>query len=315
MNIWRFPLAVAVVLSTACAPAASSAESTDEKNSARGLSSRKTPKLDITVGSEVTDLGKKRPPVSAETPVYCVFHSSGYRERGKPLDQTPLPAEEMDHSIRRALAAKNYLPATAGHAPSVGVVYTWGAFNVAHDGASENQVIANVLDHAALAGGAKFAAELSKAIQEAILIGNSGSRTSGNVGGVHVTFAVAQDMAMMAGVADPVRRFVDRTPKNDFLFYQATSNNYYVIVSAYDYESLATPDKILLWRARLTVNAQGLSQLEAIPPLITVAAPFLGRDMAESEIFSKRQVPIGQGESGAPTMAEPEAAAKLPGKK
>ena len=45
-----------------------------------------------------------------------------------------------------------------------------------------------------------------------------------------------------------------------------------------------------LWRTRMTVAAQGVSQEQTLPTLIATAAPYFGKDMTEPETLSKRTV-------------------------
>ena len=137
---------------------------------------QKNPSLDITVISELSEAGKKRPMVSTEAPVYYLAQPGGYRERGEPTHQKPLPAAEVEKILARALAKSGYFPATAEHSPSIAVIYTWGAHNVVEVADPENasdKIIRNILDRAALAGGDKFARDLAKAITDSQAPGRS----------------------------------------------------------------------------------------------------------------------------------------------
>lgn len=268
---------------------------------------QQNPDLDITVISELSEAGKQRPVVSTEAPVYYLFQSGGYQARGEPLNQKPFPESDVKKILQRALAASGYFPATTEHPPSIVVVYTWGAHNVisAENAISETQVIRNVLDRAAVAGGDQFAAELAQAFRDSNAIAEASAHTLGS--GVEGTadLGAAASMAQINALRDPVKVFKNRSPKNDFLVNQASSNCYYLIASAFDYESLASSRRLLLWRTRMTVNADGVSQLEAIPMMITVSTPYLGRDMTESEIIRKPAVLKGKVEIGTPTVSDP----------
>jgi hypothetical protein len=267
---------------------------------------QQNPDLAITVISETSEAGKKRPVVSAEAPVYYLFQSGGYQERGEPLSQKPFPESDVKKILQRALAASGYFPATPEHAPSIVVVYTWGAHNVIspENAISEGQVIRNVLDRAAVAGGDKFAAELAQAFRDSNAIAEASARPLGAGSQQTADLGAAASMAQINALTDPVRLFKNRSPKNDFLVSQASSNCYYLIASAFDYESLASPQRQLLWRTRMTVNADGISQIEAIPTMITAATPYLGRDLTESAIIRKPAVSKGQVEIGTPTRVE-----------
>lgn len=69
---------------------------------------------------------------------------------------------------------------------------------------------------------------------------------------------------------------------------QATASCYYLVVSAYDYKSLATPQKKLLWRTRATVNSQGVSQNQVFPTLISFAGTFFGQASVKPKIVRLR---------------------------
>jgi hypothetical protein len=77
------------------------------------------------------------------------------------------------------------------------------------------------------------------------------------------------------------RTILGDTLKRDFLRYQATHDLYYVVVSAYDFKSIASGERKLVWRTTLTVNAQGVSMKESLPPLIYSGGYYFGRDSGE----------------------------------
>ena len=114
----------------------------------------------------------------------------------------------------------------------------------------------------------------------------------------------ARSVAQMNAVMNPVHLFTQRSTKNQLLVDQASAGCYYVVASAYDFSSIATHVKQLLWRTRMTVNSVGVSQIQSLPTLIASAAPYFGRDMAESAILTKRAVRDGHVEIGTPTVVE-----------
>jgi hypothetical protein len=268
---------------------------------------QKNPSLEITVISELTAAGKKLPAASPKDPVYYLLHTGGYRARGATIQQKPLPAEEVEKILQRALKTSGYLPAPESYVPSILVVYTWGPHNTIdpETAASPDLILRNILDRAAVAGGDKFAAELAAAIQASASMAQASAPSLGASSEGATALGAAAAFEQMAALADPVKRFRARSTKNDFLVSQATSNCYYLIASAYDFLSLSTPQRQLLWRTRMTVSADGVSQLEAIPMMISAAAPFLGRDMPEAEIIRKPSVQKGRVEVGTPTLADP----------
>ncbi len=270
---------------------------------------QKNPNLDITVISELSPAGKQRPTASIDSPVYYLAHPAGYQARGEPTQQKPFPAEDVEKILRRSLGNAGYLPATAEHPPSLLVVYFWGAHNVidAGNALSTDDLIRNVMDRASLVGGDKFARELGQAIRDSQTAAEATAPppAAGEEG--TTSMSAATTFATMSALNDPVARFRRRSVKNDFLVSQASSNCYYIVATAYDYESIANPPRVLLWRVRMTVSSDGVTQLDAIPTMITAASPYFGKDMPESEVITKPAVPLGKVEVGMPTVIPPPA--------
>jgi len=278
---------------------------------------QRNPNLDLTVITEMTDHGKKLPPVSPQAPAYYAIQSAGYHVIGDQVGGTSLAAPEIEAVLQRALAARGYLPAATGHPPTLLVVYFWGAHNLydQNEAISDEQWTNNILERAALAGGEKFAAELNQAISRSDAAAMTVStKLGGTAEDGSQSLGAAAAVAQMNAAFDPVRLFKQKSPKNEFLIDQASSDCYYVVASAYEYASVATHVKQLLWRTRMTVNATGVSQPQSLPVLIAAAAPYFGKDMAESEILTRRAVPKGKVEVGTPTVVEAAPAATPTGK-
>lgn len=280
---------------------------------------QKNPQLDLTVITEMTEAGKKLPPVSPSTPAYFVTQSGGYRALGHaPGHEKSLSPEQVEKTLTHALAANGYLPAQPpAQPPTLAVMFVWGSHNLLVEGDEENPVLSgnavarNLLDRAALVGGEKFAKEMLELFKQAdaMALANPPPRVdpSGSVPGIEPILGAAQ-MEFM----NPVHQFKLRSAKNEFLVDQAAEDVYYVVASAYDYASLAKNHRVLLWRTRMTVAAQGVSQEQTLPTLIASAAPFFGKEMVEPEILTRRPVRDGNVEVGVPTVVEP---AALPPKK
>jgi hypothetical protein len=273
---------------------------------------QKNPLLELTVITETTEAGKKLPPVSPQKPAYYIAQSAGYRALGHaPGREKSLTAEQVEKLLTHSLATNGYRPAaTPEHPPSLVIIYTWGSHNLLVEGDDENPslsadlVARNLLDRAALVGGEKFAKEMLELFRQAdaMAIANPPARVdpSGLVPGIDPILGPAQ-MAFM----NPVHQFKLRSSKNEFLVDQAAANVYYVVASAYDHDALLKKVRKLLWRTRLTVSADGVSQVQTLPTLIATGGPFFGKEMSEPEILSKRPVPAGTVEVGIPTVVEP----------
>ena len=121
----------------------------------------------------------------------------------------------------------------------------------------------------------------------------------------------------MMEFTNPVSMFKRSNPKNEFLVDQAGSDVYLRRGVGLRLPIRHGEAAVLLWRTRMTVAAQGVSQEQSLPTLVLSAAPFFGKDMAEPEILSKRAIREGAVEIGTPTVVEPRPRARrtIQGKK
>jgi len=276
---------------------------------------QRNPQLDMTVITEMTEAGKKLPPVSPQAPAYYVAHSGGYHAVNDRANQPVFPAAETERLLSATLAQHGFHPATPEHPPSLFIVYVWGPHNypvVLEDGAagasaqtqqdaagtSQGKILENVLDRAALVGGDKFATELGKAVSERALANETMcSHFTGRLSAISGLYEINR-------VMDPVKLFAGLSAKYEFLVDQSADDCYYIVASAYDYRSVAENHRQLLWRTRMTVNARGVAQAQALPNLIVAAGPYLGRDMTEPEVMIKRAFDREQIEIGLPQVLE-----------
>ena len=271
---------------------------------------QKNPSLELTVITEVTDEGKKLPPVSPDRPAYYLAQDAGYVPVGDTYgNEKTLPADELERLMKKSLATNGYLPAQpSAPPPTLVVIYYWGTHNLLNNdngSRSADQVARNILDRAALVGGEKFAKELATLFERLDALAASSpsgsidsSDSSGDSSGTAPTIAPG-----LTTFNNPVNLFKMRSLKNEFLLDQASDDCYYVVASAYDYAAFLHKQRKLLWRTRMTVNSKGISQLQSLPTLIASAAPYFGRDMPESEILSKR-AKEGEITIGTPTVVE-----------
>jgi hypothetical protein len=274
-------------------------------------SMQKNPRLDITVITEMTPAGKAMPPVTPQNSAYFEPFSTGPKHLGESAgNHVSLKQEQIEPMLLRALATNGYLPAhLPEHPPSLLVIYTWGSHSLLTEPDEENpmlsgqQVARNLLDRAAMVGGEKFARQMLELFTQADAMAMT--TPTHLAPGAEPVFTPA-----MAEFMNPVAQFKRSDPRNEFLVDQAASNIYYVVASAYDYKSAASNKRTLFWRTRMTVGADGVSQVQTLPTLVQTAAPYFGREMTEPEILSRRPVREGTVEVGTPTVVDPDA--KLP---
>ncbi len=290
-----------------------SPESTQWVFSLLPKSFQQNPNLELTVITEMTDEGKKVTPVTPEHPAYYIAESSGYHQLGDPGGEKKIfPREEVERILTSALAKNGFLPAKPpAQPPTLAVFYSWGSDNILVEGDEENpslsgdQVARNMLDRASLVGGEKFAKELLDLFNQAQAMSDAAD--------THVAPGGQSPMTPeMMAFANPINLFKMRNPKNEFLLDQTADDVYYVVASAYDYQSLAQNHRRLLWRTRMTVAAKGVSQEQTLPALIATAAPYFGREMDEAETLIKRPVRDGKVEVGTPVVVGADGAPAKP---
>lgn len=207
------------------------------------------PTIEMTVYSEQTDFGRTLPEATPQNPVYYVSHGDGFHPMGAVVggEHPPMP-EELAQTLHRTLTERGYLPALdQAHPPTLMLNYFWGS-HAALDPEMARMFRElhehNILERALLVGGRAYARELRQEMEFG-------------------------------------RTILGDTLKRDFLRYQATHDLYYVVVSAYDFRSIASGERKLVWRTTLTVNAQGVSMKESLPPLIYSGGYYFGRDSGE----------------------------------
>ncbi len=231
---------------------------------------QKNPILDYTVISERTDAGRKLSPVSPDMPAYYVAFSAGFRQIGDTYyGEKTLTPDSVERLLAKSLKTNGYLPSDGpAHPPSLLIIYSWGSHNRETLTESPTEIEGSMLDAAALVGGDRFAQRMGKMIQET-------DEMSGP--------------PELVSFANPIHLFSLSGPKHDFMLTQALGDLYFVVASAYDYQSAASNQRILLWRSRMTVSSAGVNQERTLPALIASAAPYFGRDMAEPEVFMQRR--------------------------
>lgn len=263
----------------------------------------RNPRLSLTVVTEFTPAGRELDPPTREDPVWCTLFDAGRLQRGTAApasEKAPAP-EILEKQLREALASNGYLitdnPQKEG--PKIAVLMHWGSYTTVSE-TDDLQTVPEIvrrrelIERAALVGGEKFAEDLATAIVQRDRVSDAthkprevtqwdGTTTTpiANIGG---------DVQSMTGfdMMDPLYLFENRDRKTLRLMTQARSSFYFVIASAFDYASLATPKRRLLWRTKMTVAADGVSMVQTLPVLIANSAPYVGREMTEPVANTRR---------------------------
>lgn len=297
-RFWRAGLSVllpAVALAVSPAPTSPAAKGSEPDSFVWSellpTAWQENPRLHFTVTTELSEEGKKLPEVTPEHPAFFQLRVSGYREVGDtPAGEKTLKAEEIEPTLLRALATSGYQPAKPDRPPSLLVVYRWGTHNmIDSDHLDPNQKVRNILDRALLVGGEKFAGDLEAAYREA------------------ATFApISKNLpAEVREFTDPISLLKMRDQKTRFLVERSTDDIYFIVASAYDYNSFTERRLVLLWRTRVTVTSQGVTQAQTLPTMIATAGPFFGKETDGAEIIGRHTIPRGRVEIGTPTVVKP----------
>ncbi|HEX2860415.1 MAG TPA: hypothetical protein VHN79_02200 [Lacunisphaera sp.] len=217
------------------------------------------PQIEMTVFSERTEYGRTLPEPSPENPAYYVVQSQGYQPMGSSTPREHPPEhDQIDALLQGVLEKRGFLPARElTRPPTLALFYHWGS----HSGID----IRDVLDTPEL-----MDLHDRDILQRARLVGGK---------------ALVEKISRQLAYGVPL---FERTPKEEHLRYQLHHNLYYVVVSAYDFSLLAQGERKLVWRTTLTVNDQGVSMKETLPPLIVSAMDFFGRDTGESVALQRR---------------------------
>ncbi len=215
----------------------------------------KTPLLGMTVFTEMTPYGRTLPAPSAAAPVPFAAHDLGQHSRGDLMGERAVPAPEaLRTTMFAALAVNGFQPAVAGQRPALVLFYYWGSY---HSMDSEmirlfpEMHMRQVLERAALVGGSAYRQKIAAEIE--------------------------------AGAT-----FVDRTGRRGDWWDQIYDGIYFVVVSAYDPAELAAGRRRLAWRTTLTVTTDGVSPLDAVPPLVAAAGNYFGRETLEPVTITRR---------------------------
>lgn len=225
---------------------------------------QKNPQLEMTVYTVMTDFGRTLPAATTADPVTYVASDHGFVPLGDAVgrQRPPLPAE-VEKIMVRALAERGYIAAPDGQVPGLVLIYYWGShyrMDVEMQRMFPEMHRQHLLERATLVGGPAYAQEIHRQFEWGHLPS-------------------------------------DRSLKKGYLFQQADTDLYFVVVSAYDHASVLAQAPRLAWRTTMTVNAIGVAMKESLPPLILTAAEWFGREMDET-VALRRSVRRGTVELG-----------------
>lgn len=314
------PIAIALVIALACSLSATE-KGVSAADAAAGLprvsqgsklewrfellprSFQRHPRVDFNVITEMTDAGRLAPRPSVESPLHYALQFSETSDLGSEPDggsRRP-ELEFVSQALERALAERGLLPGDPPANPAtVFLACHWGQYTLLHDDPefdSANRVRKRreLLDRAALIGGERFAIEFAEVLEK------SDRYTEAMAAFVNTNSGfppILGDMTPGTDFMNPLEMFMRRDLKTRHLVEESIRPCYFVIVSAYDFQSAIRNRRVLLWRTKMTVSAEGLSMQETLVPLIANTGAYLGTEMLETATIEKRIDRKGKVEMG-----------------
>lgn len=253
---------------------------------------QKRPLIHFNAFTEMTEAGRARRAATPQEPVFYSSYTGKFDQQGieVPAGERPPPVAELEAAIKGALAANGFLPAPSSELrPEILIMLHYGSHNNGIPSPSSPEELLplirgdrllyrDLLQRATLLAGEKFARDLKFAIDTAPPFFMPGESSSSRE---HVTNVVFHPC-------------------------------YFVIASAYDVDRLERGEKVLLWRTRMSVEAQGVSTEEIFVPLIENAGQYLGRELKEPLMIKKRILREGNIRIGTPTVVEEVRTSPLP---
>lgn len=243
---------------------------------------QKNPHLNVMIVTEFTPAGKQLPAADSAHPQYYVLLPGNYTSVGDVVaGEEPPKEQDLENILRHSLAQAGYLPSDAAHPPTLVVHFNWGSWNQLtsltnlasgvgssqEDDDSDDMQLENFLQRAALVGGTQFAAEVLQ---------------HENAGNIQV--------------------WEESSPKVAFLMSEVRSNRYFVIADAYDYQAALKTQQVLLWRTKISTNAEGVMMNESVPQIVASAGPYLGHPTDGPVRLNRPVVKEGQVIIGTPTV-------------
>lgn len=89
-----------------------------------------------------------------------------------------------------------------------------------------------------------------------------------------------------------------RSPTIETILTNASGANYGIIITAFEYQSVSTPEPVIYWQTRIALPAQGKSMSEALPTMLVAAGTAIGREADSPVLVSADDARKGRVEFG-----------------
>lgn len=222
-----------------------------------------------------TDVLPSEKPIPAPTPDHPVYYAAvsvGYKDIGpSSAGTTPPPNAGVIKALTKILETQGYKLATNKNAAQLVIVYSWGRLSPDKwdlgGTSSVNPIVMNRDQVLSYLGAYKV--------------------------GLGSAPAAPTDQSFFGPGASAVNT-------DAALLDQISGQSFYAVsLAAYDVDSAKTNQPQLLWRTRISCPSVGHSMPEVLPTMLTLAAPFIGRETSKpvwinADDHFKPKVEIGE---------------------
>ena len=199
--------------------------------------------------TDLTPAGRLRHLPSPTAPVYYVAVSAGYRDfGGVKAGERPVSRQLVNETMLKVLAKQGYLPVPPDQRPDVALVWTWGTLYVERWGGSLDGLNSQLNEQQML----RF------------------------VGGDKLGLTSENDDPFPEQTLMPGLIYDGGDARN--LRDVAHDDLYVAVIKAYDVRLRDLEHGVLLWNTRISCPARGYWLPEALPAMLAIASPNIGRE-------------------------------------
>lgn len=207
--------------------------------------------LYVVTATDMAPAGAHRSHPTADHPVYYFPVSSGFHDFGGLIAGDKLPSKDaVNRVVMRVLAGQGYKPATDRQPPELLIMWTWGTMRVDRVASGSMDLPdpqANRFQMLHFLGADKVG------------LGTGGPSPSPDA------FGNSPGLSFLSADADALS--------------QLSEDDLYVIaIRAYDYRDAEHKKHTLVWTTKISCPSRGFWLPEAMPAMLAIAAPYIGRD-------------------------------------
>jgi len=207
--------------------------------------------VQVITSTDVTPAGALLRPASPSNPVYYLPLIKGYHVFGVSYGGEKVPSkEEAMRPIVRILADDGYLPADSHHRPTQVIMFAWGSLypNVRPDPGADPDMPGSQVNY---------------------------TQTVQFLGGEKLGLLSNLTAELTDTMLPGLTRF---DPDADAISHVAREALYVIALAAYEFPVVEPKHPRMLWRTKISCPATGLVMADTLPPMITIAAPYIGRE-------------------------------------